>query len=945
MTSSFENFGNVIGTPRDSMPDISDTNYLQTEADLTEAVNKEIDENIKDTKAFYDQMVDLERLRAQGFDKNMKALADIVGKTSDIAKAWQAHNADQELQKAKFSQDKNFLDELKDAEDDQNLLLIKTKNFFLEQEKKGLIIGPEQQAEFQEALADIQIASDPDSDMKSDLSTITDAQIKVSINSVLQALGHGKLTDAQQALDVQEFAARMVRNKIHFDMAAKGYDVYSGRYRKQFLNKIDPKVTTHMDTMFYSWQADFNTNRKAKDKEILDDRISENFLNLAKTQVQGQDLTLFLGKENGILNQIALEQFPGQENARTKALYYYGDQVADAIENDADLIPYGKMLLEALPYSDKSTRTDFESFNAYVESIDFKKEPKRFKQATEFSKRIEDAIETASKTEDTDTKAAYKQAVDDFLKNNLDPVLKIAGDEKRSLTQFEKFRIITAFTADEDLYNPADPNKQIPERLKTLFQDVGDLDPDVKLRLDYAGLVNGKSDIIQQMILDRKKANGDNSGINTDDLLLARTLSDVLSGELAVALTGDESALATELRAEGSVSGFLAKKVEDLKLRFNNGEFDGFARKLNLLAAEQNENLRKAYAEDNSLLYSEIPHVGEEAPLDKAVLFIKSGGVLHPEVKEYFKKFQRVLRDADGNPLSTQEIILQRLISTGRVDKDDVYGERLNDLDFISKEEKIYTLTNGLHGVHNIISVEGGKYAKDVLAALEHPEAHTGNFGNRQTGYDFYNTGPARTGNPFTNVGANIFGKSIKDRQLKYIAKVAEKHPKVIMGKYGITGEQFLEIYNQEGFVERVNENQRFDENFQDYFAMEFIRYNLNKRNSIRGMNVDGQGRFTTSLIHFTRQELDALESIFPKLKGMTYLQLQSLSKPIADLLLNDIEKAQKKDKELGTGKKFERQARLKRYGENLKKNLGLNNIQIPPSNDRDQTEGIISTP
>ena len=204
MTDSFREggFGNVIGTPRDRMPDISDTNYLKTEADLTEAVNKEIDENIKDTKAFYDQMVELEKLRAQGFDKNMTALANIVGKTSDIAKAWQAHNADQELQKTKFSQDKNFLDELKDAEDDQNLLLIKTKNFFLEQRKKGLIFGPQQKAEFEEALADIQIASDPDSDMKSDLSTFTDAQIKVSINAVLQALGHGKLTDSQQALDL-----------------------------------------------------------------------------------------------------------------------------------------------------------------------------------------------------------------------------------------------------------------------------------------------------------------------------------------------------------------------------------------------------------------------------------------------------------------------------------------------------------------------------------------------------------------------------------------------------------------------------------------------------------------------------------------------------------------------------------------------------------------------
>ena len=34
MTSSY---GNVIGTPRDQLPDISDTNYLATDADLTES--------------------------------------------------------------------------------------------------------------------------------------------------------------------------------------------------------------------------------------------------------------------------------------------------------------------------------------------------------------------------------------------------------------------------------------------------------------------------------------------------------------------------------------------------------------------------------------------------------------------------------------------------------------------------------------------------------------------------------------------------------------------------------------------------------------------------------------------------------------------------------------------------------------------------------------------
>ena len=57
MTSSFQN---VVGTPRDAVPDISKTNYLETAPDMTEAVNAQIDENIKDTKQFFDQMVELE---------------------------------------------------------------------------------------------------------------------------------------------------------------------------------------------------------------------------------------------------------------------------------------------------------------------------------------------------------------------------------------------------------------------------------------------------------------------------------------------------------------------------------------------------------------------------------------------------------------------------------------------------------------------------------------------------------------------------------------------------------------------------------------------------------------------------------------------------------------------------------------------------------------------
>ena len=92
MTSSFQN---VVGTPRDQVPDISNTNYLNTEADMTESVNKEIDDNIKDTKQFFDQMVELEELAASKFDKRLNAIESIVGSVGSIMKKPRAAEADE----------------------------------------------------------------------------------------------------------------------------------------------------------------------------------------------------------------------------------------------------------------------------------------------------------------------------------------------------------------------------------------------------------------------------------------------------------------------------------------------------------------------------------------------------------------------------------------------------------------------------------------------------------------------------------------------------------------------------------------------------------------------------------------------------------------------------------------------------------------------------------
>tara|TARA_R100001510_G_C7512338_1_gene111423 strand:+ start:306 stop:605 length:300 start_codon:yes stop_codon:yes gene_type:complete len=99
MTSSF---GNVIGTPRDQLPDISKTNYIATEPDLAEAVNDQIDDNIKDTKEFFDDMIKIEEQRIKNRDKRFSSLTSLIGDTTKLVQSVQAERANKELDDLNF---------------------------------------------------------------------------------------------------------------------------------------------------------------------------------------------------------------------------------------------------------------------------------------------------------------------------------------------------------------------------------------------------------------------------------------------------------------------------------------------------------------------------------------------------------------------------------------------------------------------------------------------------------------------------------------------------------------------------------------------------------------------------------------------------------------------------------------------------------------------------
>ena len=84
MTSSFSN---LVGTERDRIPDLPVSNYASTEANLEEAVNRQIDTNIADQERFFKELGDIEELKARNFFDNLNSLNQLVGSVAQYKEA------------------------------------------------------------------------------------------------------------------------------------------------------------------------------------------------------------------------------------------------------------------------------------------------------------------------------------------------------------------------------------------------------------------------------------------------------------------------------------------------------------------------------------------------------------------------------------------------------------------------------------------------------------------------------------------------------------------------------------------------------------------------------------------------------------------------------------------------------------------------------------------
>ena len=231
MTSSFSN---LVGTERDRIPDLPVSNYASTEANMEEAVNRQIDTNIQDQERFFKELGDIEALKAQNFFDNLSSLNQLVG---SVAQYKEASDRNREARETlKFA---------------KNLYETKQNEFLEFQEKRRDMTDAEQEAVLREmADGDPQIYEFLKARYAPDLEQLESNDFRQGYNDFAvsgfknRVQGRNLLNKATR-LEAVEGADDIIENivtKYFIDAKAKGLDVKSRDLRRHFLKELYPAL-------------------------------------------------------------------------------------------------------------------------------------------------------------------------------------------------------------------------------------------------------------------------------------------------------------------------------------------------------------------------------------------------------------------------------------------------------------------------------------------------------------------------------------------------------------------------------------------------------------------------------------------------------------------------------------------------------------------------------
>ena len=262
MTSSF---GNLVGTERAEIPNISGTNYAETEPDLTKNVNDQINANIEDTKRFYDQMAEIQKVIAETPMRNLESLAQFSSTAQQTMKAFEKRRETQDLINESMSfLENNALDQLRGADGKFNLENAKFDNELLrENTEESINFLRTRNAELPE--------------------NITTRELLRKLNEnyfgarqqFINENGGKDITDIDEYMKLHTAADELMVTGMLIQAEQYGIDVNSRQFRRLFYEKVYPDIKRRRENNVQTWKSEANRNfernrTKRLDKIIVD---------------------------------------------------------------------------------------------------------------------------------------------------------------------------------------------------------------------------------------------------------------------------------------------------------------------------------------------------------------------------------------------------------------------------------------------------------------------------------------------------------------------------------------------------------------------------------------------------------------------------------------------------------------------------------------------------
>ena len=846
MTSSF---GNIIGTQRDVIPKPVIPNYAQTEPNLEEAVNEEITKNQADLKQFGEELAQIAELKSKNFFDNLSGLGSLVVKVGEFAEAQEANREARETRK-KFRQ---ISKESKQRVLDYQFRLQDAD----EAEKEALLreLSNEDPVAFE--LLKAQYFPDVEElDFQKTKDKFT-SLVPSGYNTYIEDESiYEQNTEAAAEL-ISENGIELVLTNFYLELSRKNIDINSGQVQRYVNSTLLPRLIKERESALRTWnQGSYNryvTRRNAKVTELIVDTFNTSE-EVTTTDESGQTTTVvnYTGifdapKGEGGLFEILQNKL----DIRTKAeVVAYIANLAPQIASRLDIGGIEHFLNTATFYDDNTGKT----VEGYVNS-NFSNEGVR-RGNINLLNDLKSKIIKGDDVVFSNLNKKYEQEIRDFKAANNGKITlgQLAVFESRYYSELAQLGLNTDISAPS-FFTGDETSSQGSESYSTKVGNANALANKMQFKKDW----------------EQRLKNDQNPFPNLDANQL-------------LAIPGAEAELAKrveqQMREEGvSLDQAFVTHYNNVLDELVAGKFDITVDRLRITSPTDITNdINASKANSSEWLGNEITNsVFEKRGLLQYIKYADGN------FKGEFPAYLTALGNAHG--MTGRQYAIMRLRALGLLSGNNNFAENPEDKLALSDKDKkfLYLNANATKNLQLLnISDENRSNEKLMLEQLKN--------GNSVE----YFEGKGLISSLLDNLGS---GQTI--RTVEEVYNLAKNGNATNFGLYGFSAEELIAAVDSGA----ISKDADFNEDTQSLMAVELVRVQANKSNSIMGAVTEADKDWRR-LSDLNEIEKAAVLRFFPTLRGMPMNQFQNLQQDIALVFLDDIQQTNKTIENLIANKK-----------------------------------------